>query len=75
MGNFSIIPEEKWAGKGETMKQVLITLSTPETQDECNELTCEECSIMHDTQYGSGLPRCLYREKSMYFLQMQAGMA
>jgi len=55
------------------MKQTLVSYSTPETQDDCTELSCEDCSIMHDTQYGSKLPQCFYHEKSMYFLQMQVG--
>lgn len=53
------------------MKQALIPFNTPESPEECNDLSCEKCSIMYDTQHGAALPKCFYHEKSMLFLQMQ----
>ncbi len=56
------------------MKTALVTFNTPESSEECNELPCEECSIMYDTQHGAALPRCFYHEKSFLYLQMQVAV-
>lgn len=52
------------------VKQAMIPFSTPESSEECNDLPCDECSIMYDTQHGAALPQCFYHEKSMRFREM-----
>lgn len=52
------------------MKQAMLPFKTPENQDECNETSCGECSILYDTINAAKLPQCHYLEKSRMFLEM-----
>jgi hypothetical protein len=57
------------------MLKTSIELDTPESHEECADLSCETCAIMYKTLYSSELPPCFYHEKSMYYLQMQVSEA
>lgn len=52
------------------LSTVSFPLKTPETQDECNNMSCDQCAIMYETLHGASLPKCLRYHKSELYLGM-----
>lgn len=57
-------------GYGMKYSTATFPLQTPETVDECNNLSCDFCAIMYDTLHGARLPKCLRYSKSEVYLGM-----
>jgi hypothetical protein len=55
---------------GESMIElpVIATLVTP--SGNCNELSCDHCSVMYDTLFGEKMPPCMRLSKSEAYLGM-----
>jgi len=52
------------------LSTVSFPLKTPETQDECNNMSGDFCSIMDETLHGAALPKCFRYHKSELYIGM-----